>query len=152
MDFSIQVVLRFIICAIKQRMLGERLWSPRVGSPGFASPLLHLATSQVGFQLLLLFPESRLPYPPLLLCRDWGSGEAQREDDNFQPTQLWLDLQGLEFRETLQVSWSGNINLHSSLVSCHIPNRGSSSLISRTLSQTVGEDPHRRVRCLRKTR
>lgn len=83
------------------------MWAP------LALPFQHLANSQAGFQLLLLFPESRLPYPPLLLCRDWGSGEAQREDDNFQPTQLWLDLQRPEFGETLQVSWSGNINLHS---------------------------------------
>lgn len=84
-----------------QQRMEARLWSPRVGSPGFASPFLHLATSQAGFQLLLLFPVSRLPYPPLLLCRDWRSGEAQRKDDIFQPAQLWLDLQHPEFWETL---------------------------------------------------
>lgn len=106
LDFFIQMVLRFIICSMKQHMqsqkrLGERLWSPRVGSPGFASPFLHLATSQAGFQLQLLFPVRRLPYPPRLLCRDWGSSEAQRKDDNFQPAQLWLGLQRPEFWKTL---------------------------------------------------
>lgn len=106
LDFFIQMVLRFTICSTKQHMqsqqrLGERLWSPRVGSPGFASPFLRLATSQAGFQLLLLFPVRRLPYPPLLFCRDWGSGEAQRKGDSFQPAQLWLGLQRPEFWKTL---------------------------------------------------
>lgn len=80
---------------------GGEAGEPTCGLPWLPSPFLHLASSQAGFQLLLLFPVSRLPYPPLLLCRDWGSGEAQRKVDNFQPAQLWLDLQRPECWETL---------------------------------------------------
>lgn len=82
-----------------------------------ASPRLSCVwpAAKPGFQLQLLFPERRLPDPPRAILQGLGgsSGEAHREDDNFQPTQLELDLQCPEFGETLQVSWSGNINLHS---------------------------------------
>lgn len=94
--------------------LGERLSSPRVGS--LALPLLSSIwpPAKLAFSCCSCFQRVDSPTHPCYYAGTEGSGEAQREDDNLQPTQLWLDLQCLEFGETLQVSWSGNINLHSS--------------------------------------
>lgn len=60
-------------------------------STGFA-PFLHLATSQPGFQQLLLFLGWILPCPPPAVMMELGMGEAQGWYD--QPPQLWLDPRG----------------------------------------------------------
>lgn len=146
LDFFIQMVLRFTICSTKQHMqsqqrLGERLWSPRVGSPGFASPFLRLATSQAGFQLLLLFPVRDSPTHP---CYSAGIGDLVRHRERVTASSqhsCGLVSSVQSFGRLFASFWSGNINLCSFLLGCHFPDHSTSSLSGQTLPQTKSVQP-----------
>lgn len=141
LDFFIQMILRFIICSMKQHMqskgwgrgCGAHVWVP------LALPLLSCVwpPAKLAFSCCSRF---QCEDSPTHSCYYAGIGDLVRHRERVTTSSqhsCGLVSSVQSFGRLFASFWSGNINLCSFLVGCHFPDHSTSSLSGQTLRQRV---------------